>query len=343
MVDLERIKDEARRLLKEGEVRGVIGYVQGPKGVWAVPALIQNPDDVDRLIWNPTCIHNLSLFVVEEKKDQARQKEPDKRPLAVVVKGCDSRAINVLLQEKFIEREEVILLGISCENSGVVDQKKLVSLLHGQKIEDIVYGDNGHIVVAINGERRVFAPDEVLADRCLECRANFPVISDYFFGEKIERESAPSFTQVEEIEKMRLEERRRFWEKEMARCLRCYACRSVCPMCYCAECVVDPISFAVEPTTSAEEKAKKIKWIEKSPLLSENFVYHLVRAIHLAGRCVDCGECERVCPEGIPIRLLNKKLEREALRLFNYVAGMDSQAPSLFSTFKETDPEDFIR
>ena len=343
MVEVEEIREEARRLLQEGQVRGVIGYVRGPQGVWAVPAMIRSPEDVDRLVWNPTCVHNLVLFVVEEKKEQARQKEPDKRPLAVVVKGCDSRAINVLLQEKFIEREEVILLGVSCENSGVVDKKKLLNLVPSQKIEEIVYGNNGHIVAVIDGERRVFPPEEVLADRCLECQANFPVVYDHFFGEKIKKEAINTSPGVDKIEKMRLEERRRFWEEELSRCLRCYACRSVCPMCYCTECVVDPISFAVEPTTTAEEKAKKIKWIEKSPLLSENFVYHLVRAIHLAGRCVDCGECERVCPEDIPIRLLNKKLEREAWRLFNYVAGMDSQAPSLFSTFKETDPEDFIR
>lgn len=343
MVKITDLREEAKRLLEKGEVRGVVGYIPGTRGAWAIPYLIQEVERVDQLVWNPTCVHNLSLFIVEEKKEQAKQKEPDKRPLAVVVKGCDSRAINVLLQEKFIDREDVILLGVSCENSGVVDRRKIENLLHGQQAEEISFGENGSILVAINGERRIFDPQEVLANRCLECQYNFPVIFDSFYGEKIKKTPPAPFVQVEKMESLSLEKRRQFWEEEMARCLRCYACRSVCPMCYCAECVVDPISFAVEPTTTAEEKAKKIKWIEKSPLLSENFVYHLVRAIHLAGRCVDCGECERVCPEGIPIRLLNKKLEREALRLFNYVAGMDSQAPSLFSTFKETDPEDFIR
>jgi len=302
MVKISDVRQEAKRLLEKGKVRGVVGYVPGTRGGWAIPYLIQEAERAEQLVWDPTCVHNLALFVVEEKKEQAKQKEPDKRPLAVMVKGCDSRAINVLLQEKFINREEVVLLGVSCENSGVVDRRKITHLLHGQQA----------------------------------------VVFDYFYGEKIKKTPPAPYAQVEKLESFSLEKRRQFWEEEMARCLRCYACRSVCPMCYCAECVVDPISFAVEPTTTAEEKAKKIKWIEKSPLLSENFVYHLVRAIHLAGRCVDCGECERVCPEGISIRLLNKKLEREALRLFNYVAGTDSQAPSLLSTFQETDPEDFI-
>ncbi|HDJ23007.1 MAG TPA: hydrogenase [Candidatus Aminicenantes bacterium] len=342
MVKISDVRQEAKRLLEKGKVRGVVGYVPGTRGGWAIPYLIQEAERAEQLVWDPTCVHNLALFVVEEKKEQAKQKEPDKRPLAVMVKGCDSRAINVLLQEKFINREEVVLLGVSCENSGVVDRRKITHLLHGQQAGEIRFGDNGNIVVVVNSERRIFDPQEVLADRCLECQYNFPVVFDYFYGEKIKKTPPAPYAQVEKLESFSLEKRRQFWEEEMARCLRCYACRSVCPMCYCAECVVDPISFAVEPTTTAEEKAKKIKWIEKSPLLSENFVYHLVRAIHLAGRCVDCGECERVCPEGISIRLLNKKLEREALRLFNYVAGTDSQAPSLLSTFQETDPEDFI-
>ncbi|TET24983.1 MAG: hydrogenase, partial [Candidatus Aminicenantes bacterium] len=134
-----------------------------------------------------------------------------------------------------------------------------------------------------------------------------------------------------------------FWKEQLDKCIRCYAFRSVCPMCYCDECVVDTINFAVTADTTAEEKAQRIKWVEKSPATSENFVYHLVRAIHLAGRCIDCGECERVCPIDIPLRFLNKKMEKEAKELFDYDAGFDPDQPSLVSCFKDEDPEDFIR
>ena len=96
-------------------------------------------------------------------------------------------------------------------------------------------------------------------------------------------------------------------------------------MCFCDECVVDTINFAVGPATTAEEKATRIKWIERSSVSSENFGYHYVRAIHLAGRCIDCGECQRVCPLDIPVRLLNKKLEKAAKELYDYDAGFDAE------------------
>ena len=150
-------------------------------------------------------------------------------------------------------------------------------------------------------------------------------------------------TPLEEIESMPQKERWEFWQEQLGKCIRCYACRSVCPMCYCDECVVDTINFAITADTSAEEKSQKIKWIEKSPVSSENFGYHLTRAIHLAGRCIDCGECERVCPVEIPLRFLNKKLEKAAKDLYGYDVGFDPDQPSLIACFKDEDPEDFIR
>ena len=164
----------------------------------------------------------------------------------------------------------------------------------------------------------MLAASEILADRCLECIANFPVVSDHLLGEKTKKSVGKPFGSVEKIEALPQEERWDFWKEQFKKCVRCYACRSACPMCYCDECVVDTINFAVAADTSAEEKAQRIKWIEKSPVDSENIFYHLVRAIHLAGRCIDCGECERACPVNIPLRMLNKKMEKEAKELFGY-------------------------
>ena len=343
MVKLEDLKTEVKKALKSGKVKYFIAYQEGTDGYKPVPGFLKDADSAEKLVWNPGCVHNLTKFLVDDKQRERKKKEPDTRPVGLVVKGCDSRAINVLIQEKFLRREDVFLVGVSCEEAGVADEKKLSKKLKGKKAKKLEFSDNSQFLVTTEeGEIKIPVAD-LLAEKCLECQANFPVVYDVFLGDKTKRKVEKPFQSVDQIEKLSAKGRWEFWKEQLDRCIRCYACRSACPMCYCDECVVDTISFAVEPDTSAEEKARKIKWIEKSPAPSENFGYHLVRAIHLAGRCIDCGECERVCPLDIPIRFLNKKLEKEAKKLFDYEAGFDPDKPSLVSSFKDEDPEDFIR
>jgi len=343
MVKLEELRKEARRLLAEGEVRCIIGYLRNPADGKAVPGFIRKPEEADALVWDPTCFHNLARFLVDEKRRKAREKNPDTRPVGLVVKGCDSRAVVVLLQEKFIERGDVVLLGLSCEKTGVVDERKLAKAVPGRALRQVEFGgEEEFLVTTEDGQVRIPAGD-VLADRCLECPANFPVLSDWLQGEKTKRAPAGLFASVEPFEARSTEEKWDFWLTQLRKCVRCYACRSVCPMCYCDECVVDTINLAVTPDTTAEEKAQKIRWVEKSPVDSENIFYHLVRALHLAGRCVDCGECERACPVNIPLRQLNKKMEKEAKTLFGYDVGFDPDTPALISCFRDEDPQDFIR
>ncbi len=343
MAILEELKKEAFKILKEEKVKYIIGFQRGANGFMPVPAFIKNPEDVEKFVWDPTCVYNLTRFLQDEKRKKAKEKEPDERPVGLVVKGCDSRAINVLLQEEFIKRDDVYIIGVSCEKTGVLDEKKLAKKLKGKKAKSAEFGEKDNFVITTEEGKIEIPAEEVLSERCLECKANFPVIYDVFLGEKVKRNLDNPFKSLEKIESLSEEERWTFWKEQIDKCIRCYACRSVCPMCYCEECVADTINFVVTPETTAEEKAQKIKWVEKSPVSSENFVYHFVRAIHLAGRCIDCGECERVCPLDIPLRLLNKKLEKEAKELFDYDAGFDPDQPSLVSSFKDDDPEDFIK
>lgn len=343
MVNLQDVKKEVQKLLKEGKVKYFIGYERSQEGFFSIPSFIEKPEEAEILTWNPTCVHNLSRFLVSEKRKKAREKEPDQRPVGLMAKGCDSRAINVLIQEKFIQRDDVYILGVSCENTGVIDEKKLSKKLENKQVQKIDFGEKDNLLITTNEGKMKVPASEILADNCLECRANYPLVFDVFLGEKIERKPEEPFKSIQKIESLPPQEKWNFWNDQLDKCIRCYACRSVCPMCYCDECVVDPIKFAVTADTPPEEKAKKIKWAEKSPLLYENFIYHLVRALHLAGRCVDCGECERVCPVNIPLRHLNKKMEKEAIELFGYEVGFDTDHPPLFSCFKEEDPQDFIR
>ncbi len=191
--------------------------------------------------------------------------------------------------------------------AGVVDDKKLAKKLGKKKAKKIEFGAKDTLIITTDEGKLEFPAAELLAERCLECKANVPLIFDVLVGDKTKRTPEKPFS-LEEIEKLSPEERWNFWREQIEKCVRCYACRSACPMCYCDECVVDSINLAVAPDTTAEEKALKIRWLDKSPEKSENFVYHLVRAIHLAGRCIDCGECERVCPARHPPQALEQEV-----------------------------------
>ena len=72
-------------------------------------------------------------------------------------------------------------------------------------------------------------------------------------------------------------------------------------------------------------------------------MFQVARIIHVAGRCVDCGECERACPVNIPLRSLTKKMEEIIDELFRYKAGTDKESPPLMTAYECEEAEDFIR
>lgn len=337
---LDHIRTQAKDILETGEVALLVGWRAGSRGMEAEPVTITSPEEADQLVWNPTCYHNLSLYLVEEKRRRA--KRGGNKPMAIVAKGCDARSVTVLLQENYFKRDEVYVIGVSCEASGMLDQGKLSRLFPGVEPDQAAFDGEEFVLGTDEGEMRVPAR-ELMADRCLECRDAYPRLNNVAFGEAKKRELDEPFAALKRFEGKPAPERWNFWERQFERCIRCFACRSVCPMCYCEECVVDSIQLAVDANTLAAEKANRLRWIERSNTRADNIGYHMTRALHLAGRCIDCAECERVCPVHIPLRLLNNKLEREAREAFGYEPGASVDIPSLVSSFRDDDPNQFIR
>ena len=133
---------------------------------------------------------------------------------------------------------------------------------------------------------------------------------------------------IGKLDAMTSQERWNFWIKEMESCIKCYACRQVCPLCYCTQCAVE---------------VNQPQWIPIASNTSGNLEWHIMRAMHLAGRCVECGQCGDACPVNIPIHLLPVKLAEEIKNMYGTVSGMNIQEGNALSTFKSDDKESFIR
>lgn len=133
---------------------------------------------------------------------------------------------------------------------------------------------------------------------------------------------------IEQVDALPLDERWAFWQNELSRCIRCYACRAACPLCYCSRCIVD---------------VNQPQWIPVAADAFGTLEWNVVRAMHLAGRCVECGSCADACPVGIRIDLLNRVLASEARSHFGAEPGRSLRREYALSTFRPDDTADFIR
>lgn len=284
----DQIRTKARELLSTGEVVCVMGYETGPRGV-VRPFFAYTPDETDHLVWNDRCNHNLTTYLRDWKKPRARSQESPR--VGIVVKACDARALNVLIQEKQLTRDWVYVIGVVCQGMRQDDGEDVPPLQQG----------SGQVQA-----------------RCQRCADRTPVVHDLLVGEPTVAPARTDWADVETLAAMTARERLAFWVNQFDRCLRCYACRQACPGCYCYECLAEQ----VDP-----------QWVGIGIGCSEKYFFHIMRAYHLAGRCVDCDECERVCPVHIPLSLLNRCIAREMVELFDYTPGLSPDETSPFTTF----------
>ncbi len=290
--DLQTTTAELRRvigdLLLRGEVSRVVAYGQSPLPIRTVPIHICNPEKVDQVVWSQYCRSNLSVYLPRALELADR--------VGVVAKACDVKGVIGLVQEGQVKRDDVVIIGVHC----------------------------GGVWCG-----------ESLADKCLTCTGEAPALCDVQIStppHSSDRACAndnedPRDQQLDTLLSLTPEQRWAFWEAQFERCLRCYACRAVCPLCYCDTCIADEHRPQWVPITIDERG---------------NTAWNAVRAHHLAGRCTGCDECARVCPADIRLDLLNRHLAQEIERRFDYRSGEDPLAPPPMTVFRDEDPEEFI-
>jgi formate dehydrogenase (coenzyme F420) beta subunit len=202
------------------------------------------------------------------------QKEHPEVRFAVLVRGCDERAMIELSKLEQLDLDRIAMIGVACSKQQ--------------------------------------------AEAC-GCAKPYP--EDIAIGEKVE--GSIGLEMIEKLEAMPDSERMQWWKEEFARCIKCYGCRNVCPMCFCKECSLEN-PHLVEPG-------------EIPPQFPS---FHFIRALDMAGRCIDCGLCEEACPAQIPLRGLYRKMQEIMADSLDYRAGesRDDKNPLSFLG-EETDIE----
>lgn len=314
MPDINSLKLEAKRILREGIVDVVVGFKPGDSPLHPQPAFFRNEDEVEGLIHNGLCKNNLANYLT---------RIPKQEKVGILVRGCENRSVNSLIVESQKERDDLYLIGIPCE--GIIDWRRIVEQAgeHISMVEDNESEVTVHAPTGVNSYNRF----DLLHVSCQRCLHRNPVSADTLIGDPVANGSLELATQkVKDFESQDIEARYAFFQKEAERCIRCYACREACPMCYCTECFVDH----TEP-----------RWTESTVSPAGMQAWHIVRAFHQSGRCVSCGACERACPMDIKMTYLTDKLNEDMLAKYQFECGMDDTTQPPFAAFNLDDKKRF--
>ena len=209
-----------------------------------------------------------------------------KKKAGILAKPCDVRAIVQYITEQQINRENVFIIGVDC--MGMVDE---------------------------NGKAR---------PGCTDCTVRKPPVYDeYIKDERVDALSGLNIAKAEAADGNLAENFEKF-QKEIEKCILCYACRQACYGCYCKECFIE---------------RDMPDWQPAGIDAGTKMTFHMGRTMHLSGRCVDCGSCEASCQSGVNVRYIIKNVTRFIEELYGYSAGMDPARKPALLTNKLNDRE----
>ena len=313
---MQELIQRAAQLLECGQVSRVLGWRAG-EHVWDVePAFFETPQALEDFIYNGFCGPNLSKYMIEASRLEGKT--------LGFLKPCDTYSFNQLLSEHRVSREKAYIIGVGCKGKLKIGNIPFDGIL---SVEGADYPDSAEdlTVHTLYGDETVSYKSAML-ERCHVCKGKEHMVYDELLGDSVDTRDADRFAEVKRIEALPPEERFAFFQKELSKCIRCNACRNVCPACSCRKCVFDSNKF------DSIQKANATSFEEK--------MFHIIRAFHVAGRCTDCGECSRVCPQDIPLHLFNRKFIKDIDTLYGeYQAGQDSEAKGPLISFRQDDTE----
>ena len=319
---MQELIERAKELLGDGTVVRVLGWKAGDLPYNPEPAYFESEEELKDFVYNGFCGANLSKYMIEASKKEGKT--------LVFLKPCDTYSFNQLLKEHRVDRDKAYIIGVGCKGKLDIEKIKAQGVKGIQKITGAELSDECEslTVETLYGEKEVSYKDAMLG-RCHTCKGKEHKIFDEKIGESKDTKDADRFAEIEKIEAMSPAEKFAFFQKELSKCIRCNACRNVCPACSCRKCVFDSDKF------DSAQKANVDSFEEK--------MFHIIRAFHVAGRCTDCGECSRVCPQGIPLHLFNRKFIKDIDNFYGeYQAGEDAVSPMPLTSYTTEDVEPSI-
>ncbi len=319
------IRENAKKLLSENEVDVIIGYSQGTIPLSSTPIIIRKEEDVEKLIWNNLCYMNLARYLAP-LMPQLCDSEGKSLKIGIVAKGCVGRAVNLLAVEKQVDLDNIKMIGFNC--NGIVNRSKIDMEIGEKEILDVSISDDDIIVKGKDWEKK-FPYNQYINELCKVCQVKSPSATDTnCVGECKELESIhDEYSDIADFEAKPAAEKWEYIKDSLQVCTLCYSCRQACPACYCNLCFVDqnmPI------------------WFGKTTEYQDIFTFHLIRATHLAGRCVACGACSSVCPVGIDLNFITRKLEKIVKDRFDYTSGLNAEKLPPMMDFEMEDAQEFM-
>ncbi|MBQ7792827.1 MAG: 4Fe-4S ferredoxin, partial [Clostridia bacterium] len=254
---MQELVNRAKELLADGTVQRVLGWKSGDLAYNPEPAYFETADDLSEFVYNAFCGANLSKYMIEASKKEGKT--------LVFLKPCDSYSFNQLVKEHRVDRDKAYIIGVGCKGKLDIENIRKRGIKGIESISGIEMEDACETlqIATIYGNKECSYQSAML-ERCHVCKGKEHVVYDEIIGESRDTVDKERFAEVEKMEAMSPEEKFAYFQKELSKCIRCNACRNVCPACSCRKCVFDSNKF------DSAQKANVDSFEEK--------MFHIIRA-----------------------------------------------------------------